>query len=139
MYDGRMSRIPRLVEGAWLISAEPVPRDACSEYLMLVRLYEHYDAPGGWTIELFRCQPPQRRADRWCATEAEARAVLAVAYELGAFVGTWRRPVPDTEWAEPHTGGGRRGVAGVSTDEGTTALIELGTGPRVGRSSHPVA
>jgi hypothetical protein len=47
--------------------------------------------PYGWTVELFQCQRPGRTADRWYASENEARLALQAVYDLGASIGTWRR------------------------------------------------
>src|SRR6266699_448904 len=74
------------MEAAWLVSPE-TPRGAYPTYLMLVRLYEQVDEPGGWTIELFQCQHPQRKADRWYDTETDALTALQAVYKLGGVMG----------------------------------------------------
>ncbi len=92
------------MEAAWLVSPE-TPRGAYPTYLMLVRLYEQVDEPGGWIIELFQCQHPQRKADRWYDTETDALTALQAVYKLGGVIGTWRRSIPPSD-----TGGSATGV-----------------------------
>jgi len=92
------------MEAAWLVSPE-TPRGAYPTYLMLVRLYEQVDEPGGWTIELFHWQHPQRKADRWYDTETDALTALQAVYKLGGVIGTWRRSIPPSD-----TGGSATGV-----------------------------
>jgi hypothetical protein len=76
---------PQLREAAWLY---PPGRDP--HPLALARLYEVIEHPGGWTVELHKCDPPQAKGSRKFAEEAEARAALARLYALGECRGSWR-------------------------------------------------
>ncbi len=97
MYDEAMPGAPQIREAALLVLVGAAPHDEHVPRLLFARLQEQVEDPFGWTVELLQCQRPGRKARRWYATEAEARAALQAVYTLGEAIGTWRRARYDAE------------------------------------------
>jgi hypothetical protein len=80
-YDRIVAGIPQLREAGWLITG----KDHDPVRHLLVRMQEHMDGTGTWTVELYECRG--RRGDAGNAmhsyvTETDARAALNAIYQL---------------------------------------------------------
>jgi hypothetical protein len=66
--------VPQVREAAWLVPNGTAAHDKYALRLLFVRLEKQMEDPFGWTLEVFQCQRPGRKADRWYPTEDEASA-----------------------------------------------------------------
>ncbi|GAA2531729.1 hypothetical protein [Pilimelia columellifera] len=80
-----MAGIPQLRAAGWFVTGQERPhRSEHLSYHLLVRLWEHMDGSGVWSVSLHDCAAPagHGRVERRYGSEDAARTALAAMYAL---------------------------------------------------------